>query len=86
MLSNYHAYAILTASKTTSKKKRKIAKNHSEGIAKKFKVVGENMDTSTEEPRASGAISVGTASGKSVPFEARNIVDNSSSIPSTTLS
>lgn len=84
-LENFHADDILSSFRTTSKKKMKIAKYY-ERMAKKFKAARENLDTSAEEPRASGTTSAGTTFGKYVRYEARLItVDNSSSIPSTTL-
>lgn len=87
LLEKCHACAILAASEATSyKKKRMISNKNSERIAKKFKAYRENLDTSAEEPIASEATSAGTASGKIFPSETRLLTfDNSSSIPSITL-
>lgn len=86
-MENYHACAILATSDTTSKKKRKIAKKHSERMAKKFKASRETLETFAEEPKATSVTSHSrTTHGNSIPFEAHSLyVDNTSSIPSTTL-
>ena len=88
-LEKCHAYVILEAYEATSvKNKRKIAKKHSERMAKKFKASRETLDTYAVEPRADViATSARTASGKIVPSEAHLLsTDNSSSILSAILS
>lgn len=76
-LEKCHEGVILAASESTSKKRRKIYKKHSERMTKKFKSSREALDTYVEEPRAAGATSAGTASGKYVPSKARLLtIDN----------
>lgn len=84
-LESCHVNSILASSETTSKKKRKVSKKHSERMAKKFKVIRENLDTFAEEPKAFGATSARTTSGKFVPSKAQSFSINSSSIMSTTI-
>lgn len=86
-MEKFHASDILSSSEATfEKKKRNIAKKHSERMAKKFKACRKNLDTSAEEPRASETTFASTASGKFIPYETRLLtVDNSSSITSTPL-
>ena len=87
-LKECHVGVILASSESTSKKKRKISKKHSEKMAKKFKASRETLDISAEEPKAVDVTtSAGTTFGRIVPFEAHSLtVDNNSSIPLTTLS
>lgn len=72
-LEKCHACAIIAASETTYKKKRKISKKHFERMDKNFKASKETLDTSTEEPRATGATSsAGTTPSKFIPSEAQS--------------
>lgn len=75
------ADALLGASVSTSKKKRKISKKHSERMKKKFKASRENLDASVEEPRASGATSAGTFFPSDTCLT--SVFNNSSILPPT---